>query len=69
MPAVSSSVICFTVSMDSKKAPPTWKMGNYISKGVQEGQAEDSSVTQVQRHEGSRGGRDRDCVPLVGPIP
>lgn len=23
MPAVSSSVICFTVSMDSKKAPPT----------------------------------------------
>lgn len=49
MPAISSSVICFTVSMDSKQTPATWKMGDNINEGAQEGWAEDSSVTQVQR--------------------
>lgn len=29
MPAVSSSIICFTVSMDCEQAPTTWELGNY----------------------------------------
>lgn len=57
MPAVSSSVIRFAVSMDGKQAPTTWKVGGRVSKGAQKGRAGGSSATQVQSHEGSGGGK------------
>lgn len=57
MPAVSSSVICFTVSMDGKQAPTTWKVNDKVSKEALKGRAGGSIATQAQRHEGFRVGK------------